>query len=215
MAFPPLECEFYLGRELCSFVHTNVFQVPDSVWNSTGVSEPPGKVLPWAPPQDSVGQPPAVASSRDGCGLRWRSLPPREARSALPDAPGSNCCPCEHSPGVCAAGGSGSHWPASRWCRPSDCVGCRTRSETKTPVTTCYQHADHCPQAPHFTTWLWLCSLKGHLMMTVQGGAGAGRREVNILSNCVNIQRLLIFMNFERIHVLPNLKLGNKFRWQW
>ena len=63
----------------------------------------------------------------------------------------------------------------------------------------------------HFTTFLWLCSLKRYLMMTVQGGVGAERREVNILSNCVDIQRLLIFTNFERIHILPNLKFGNKF----
>ena len=40
---------------------------------------------------------------------------------------------------------------------------------------------------------------------------GRGGIEVNTLSNFVNIQRLLIFMNFERIHGLSNLKFGNKF----
>ena len=124
---------------------------PDSVWNMTGVSETPGKVLPWAPSQDSVGQPPTAPSHHQLPGTAAGSAEGAsrvpEAWTALPDAPGSNCCPSEHSPGGCAAGGSGSPWPASHSCQPSDCVGCRTRSEMKTPVTF-YQNTDHCPQAP-------------------------------------------------------------------
>ena len=82
-----------------------------------------------AQPRPVTSSPGMAAGSADGAGR----VP--GARSPLPCAPGSSCCPSECSRGGCAAGGSGSPWPASHLCPPSDCVGCRTRSEMKKPVT--------------------------------------------------------------------------------